>query len=361
MQHNEQIKGCGILGQGHMAADAKMMSNTEVTLEQKLKFLLRPESYPDRPGHVDTIETHMSWVFLTDRYAYKLKKPVQYDFLDLRSIEARRQDAEDEISLNTRLAPEIYLERLPLTRDARGTLGIDGEGEAVDWLVKMRRLPIEQMLDHTIRQGTTEAAAVKRAAVMLAEFYRTALPIKMLDNEYIEKFKINVTANLKELSDPKYQLPKELISKISTAQFAFLQNESALLAQRVRAGKIIEAHGDLRPEHIWLGPQPVVIDCLEFKREYRILDTADELAFLAMECEHLAAPWVGQMFFEAYREVTGDQPAEKLLHFYKSYRATLRAKITIWHLKDAEVREPSKWIRLAKEYLHLAEVHAEGL
>jgi len=337
------------------------MSNKEVTLEQKLNFLLRPESYPDRPNQVDAIETHMSWVFLTDSYAYKLKKPVKYDFLDLSSIEARRQNSEDEIRLNSRLAPEIYLAQLPLTRDTSGMLGIDGEGETADWLVKMRRLPIEHMLVHTIGHGTTEMTAVQQAAGVLAKFYRTSLPVEMNENEYIEKFKINVTANMKELSDPKYQLPKELISKISTAQFAFLQNESGLLAQRVRAGKIIEAHGDLRPEHIWLGPQPVVIDCLEFKREYRILDVADELAFLAMECEHLGAPWVGQMFFATYTEVTGDKPVEKLLHFYKSYRAALRAKITIWHLKDAEVRKPSKWIRLAKEYLDLAAVHTEGL
>lgn len=341
-----------------MAAEAKTMSNIEVTLDQKLRFLLRPESYPDRPRQVDAVETHMSWVFLTDRYAYKLKKPVKYDFLDFSSIEARRRDSEDEIRLNTRLAPNIYLEMLPLTRDAGGSLNIDGKGETVDWLVKMRRLPIAQMLDHTIRQGTTVTTDVKRAAVVLAEFYRTSLPAEMSETEYVEKFIINVAANLRELSDPKYQLPKELVTKISAAQFAFLQNESELLVQRVREGKIIEAHGDLRPEHIWLGPQPVVIDCLEFKREYRILDMADELAFLAMECEHLGAPSVGQLFFETYSEVTGDKPAEKLLHFYKSYRATLRAKITIWHLKDSEVRKPSKWSRLAKEYLHLAEVHA---
>lgn len=344
-----------------MTDAAKTMSSKEIPLEQKLKFLLRPESYPDRPAQVHAIETHMSWVFLTDRYAYKLKKPVSYDFLDFRSLAARRQNSEDEIRLNTRFAPGIYLEILPLARDASGALCIDGAGTPVDWLVKMRRLPAEQMLDHTIRQGTTETAAVKRAAGVLAEFYRTALPVEMSEKEYSEKFKMDVAANLKELSDPRYQLPKALLSKISTAQFAFLQNDSDLLAQRVRAGKIIEAHGDLRPQHIWLGPQPVIIDCLEFNREFRILDTADELAFLAMECEHLGAPGVGQMFLETYSELSGDKPAQKLLHFYKSYRAALRAKITFWHLKDSEVREPSKWIRLAKEYLDLAEVHAQSL
>jgi len=302
----------------------------------------------------------MSWVFLTDSYAYKLKKPVQYDFLDFSSIEARRRDSAEEIRLNTRLAPHIYLGMLPLTRDAAGSLKIDGDGEAVDWLVKMRRLPIVHMLDHVIKQGTVETTDVKRAAVVLAKFYQTSPPAELSESEYGEKLEKNVADNLRELSDPRYRLPAAVVRKINAAQFAFLRDESELLYQRVRAGKIIEAHGDLRPEHIWLGVEPVVIDCLEFKREYRILDVADELAFLAMECEHLGAPSVGQIFLETYSEVTGDKPPEKLLHFYKSYRATLRAKITIWHIKDSDVRNLSKWSNLARDYLRLAEDHTRG-
>lgn len=337
-----------------------MRTSTDFTLDQKLQFLLRPEAYPDRPRHVEAAETHMSWVFLTDTYAYKLKKPVRYDFLDFSTIEARRRDSAEEIRLNTRLAPHIYLGILPLTRDAAGSLKIDGEGEVVDWLVKMRRLPADRMLDHAIRQGTVETADVRRAAVALAKFYLTSPPVEFSESEYRERFEKNVNANLRELSNPSYRLPEELVRKITSAQFSFLKEESELLCQRVREGRIIEAHGDLRPEHIWLGPEPVVIDCLEFEREFRILDTADELSFLAMECERLGAPSVGQSFLETYSEYTGDKPPEKLLHFYKSYRAALRAKITIWHIKDSEVRNPSKWSNLAGEYLRLAEAHTRG-
>jgi len=201
---------------------------------------------------------------------------------------------------------------------------------------------------------------VKRAAVVLAKFYQAAPPAELSESEYGEKLEKNVSDNLRELSDPRYRLPVAVVRKIGAAQFAFLREESELLYQRVRAGKIIEAHGDLRPEHIWLGEEPVVIDCLEFKREYRILDVVDELAFLAMECEHLGAPSVGQIFLETYSEVTGDKPPEKLLHFYKSYRATLRAKITIWHIKDSDLRNLSKWSSLAREYLRLAEDYTRG-
>lgn len=137
-----------------------------------------------------------------------------------------------------------------------------------------------------------------------------------------------------------------------------LRQESDLFDQRVGAGKIIEAHGDLRPEHVCLEEAPIIIDCLEFKREFRILDPADELSFLTMECERLGAPeFLDRLVFEVYRKITGDIVPERLLHFYKSYRATLRAKLTIWHLREPQIREAQKWFMLAKEYLDLAEAH----
>lgn len=343
-----------------MTAEIKAEPNTAITFEEKLQFMLQPAAYPDKPQHISAVETHMSWVFLTDSYAYKLKKPVLYDFLDFSSIEARHTDSAEEVRLNARLAPHIYLGIFPLTRDAAGHLKIDGEGEVVDWLVKMRRLPVDRMLDHAIKQGAVETTDVKRVAMVLAKFYQTSPPAELSESKYAERLEKNITDNLRELSDSRYQLPEAIVCKINAAQFAFLRQESELLFQRVRAGKIIEAHGDLRPEHIWLGEEPVVIDCLEFKREYRILDIADELAYLAMECEHMGALAVGQIFIETYSEVTKDKPPDKLLHFYKSYRATLRAKITIWHIKDSKVRNLSKWSSLAREYLKLAEDHTRG-
>lgn len=333
---------------------------TEITLEQKLQFLRRSEAYPDRPGQVGVSETHMSWVFLTDAYAYKLKKPVRNDFLDFSTVEARRRDAEKEIRLNGRLAPNVYLGTLPLTLETAGTLKLGGEGETVDWLVRMRRLSADRMLDQAIKQGTAETADVRRAAAVLAKFYVASSPVELGGAEYRERLNRNVEANLRELTDPRYGLPDGPVHSIASAQFAFLNEGSALFDQRVREGRIIEGHGDLRPEHIWLGPEPVVIDCLEFRREFRVLDCADELAFLAMECERLGAPMVGQTFLETYVEYSGDHPPENLLRFYKSYRAALRAKIAVWHIKDAEMRDSAKWSRLAMEYLGLAESHARG-
>jgi aminoglycoside phosphotransferase family enzyme len=129
----------------------------------------------------------------------------------------------------------------------------------------------------------------------------------------------------------------------------------------VSQGRIVEGHGDLRPEHVCLGPEPLFIDCLEFNRDWRVLDPADELAYLAMECEHAGAPWIGEVVFETYREATGDNPPLPLVRFYKAYRATVRAKLSAWHLKDhPDPADQGKWIARAQRYLELAGRYADG-
>ncbi len=329
-------------------------------IDAKVAFLRRPDAYPERPARVEAVETHMSWIFLTDRRAYKLKKPVRYDFLDFSTAEARRWDCEEEVRLNRRLAPDVYLGVLPLTCDPQGRMALDGEGEAIDWLVKMRRLPEERMLDHAIRRHVLREADIERVALRLARFYRASRPIPLGGAEYVGRIADNVRENLRELATPAFGLPAVLVRRIGAAQLGFLRDEAELFEQRARAGRIVEGHGDLRPEHVCMEAEPAIIDCLEFRRDFRILDAADELAFLAMECERLGEPSVGPVLFETYSRETGDAPPAQLLSFYKSYRACLRAKISIWHLKDAEVRRPEKWPRLAREYLELAQGYLSG-
>ena len=307
------------------------------------------------------IETHMSWVFLTDRHAYKLKKPVRYDYLDFSTIEARRQNCEDEIRLNRRLAPDVYLAAIPLTADAEGGLRLDGTGAVVDWLVKMRRLPADQMMDRAITARTLTRADVRHVAGFLSHFYLGCAPIELDPARYRECRARDIGDNLRELTDPAFALAADPIRAVCAAQRAFLEQRAELFDRRVRAGHIVEGHGDLRPEHICLRPVLAIIDCLEFSRELRILDAADELAYLALECERLGAAWAGGALFEAYTHVTGDAPDPALIHFHQSFRACLRAKIALWHLKEVRFRSSPKWKQLALEYLHLAGAHASRL
>jgi aminoglycoside phosphotransferase family enzyme len=309
-----------------------------VTLDDKVAFLKRPESYPEGPERVETVETHMSWVFLTDRFAYKLKKPVRYPFLDFSTLGARRRDCQEEVRLNRRLAGDVYVGIVALTADSDGNLQLGGDGETFDWLVEMRRLPARRMLDQVIGSRAVRKTDIRRVAKKLAEFYKGSRPVEIEPCEYRQRFQVDVAANLRELVTPEYRLSGATAKRVAAAQLELLGCEPELFAERVRDGRIIEAHGDLRAEHICLGPEPLIIDCLEFNRDFRILDPVDELAFLALDCERLGAPWIRDLLLEVYGRTTGDRPAQRLLHFYTSYRACLRAKIAIWHLREPDVR-----------------------
>jgi len=360
-----------------MASKPLQGRQTKIALAAKVGLLRKPVTYPDAPSRVDEVETHMSWVFLTDRYAYKMKKPVRYDFLDFSTLALRQQDCEEEVRLNRRLAPDVYLGTVPLILDARGNMHLGGAGEvidasregrgrprreqAVEWLVKMRRLPAERMLDNMIRQHSVQEADVHKLAMLLTRFYRACPPVELSGEQYRTEFASAMELNLRELSVPDYALPRRLIEQLHAAQRNFISRKAGLFDARVEAGKIVEGHGDLRPEHICLTPDPVIIDCLEFNRRLRMVDPVDELAFLAMECERLGTHRVGDRLLNAYAQVTHDQPAARLVNFYKIFRACLRARFAIGHARELEKKHWPKWQHSAEEYLRLAEGYREQL
>ncbi|MGZ4997273.1 MAG: hypothetical protein ACXV8J_05500 [Methylobacter sp.] len=329
-------------------------------IEEKIAFLQQPDVYPDRPKRVEIIETHMSWVFLTESFVYKLKKPVRYDFLDFSTLEARQKDCEWEVSLNRRLAGQVYLGTVPLTRQGDGDLRLNGEGRVVDWLVQMRRLPADRMLDAAIREGTVNAGDVQQISQVLTDFYRHSVPLLISPAEYRRRFEEDIQRNLIELRDNRYALPKAQVESLAATQKQFLTAQGGLLEQRARDGRIIDAHGDLRPQHICLTTPPVIIDCLEFNREFRILDPIDELTYLVMECDRLGAPRIGEKILDYYGETAGDACPLELIGFYKTFRACLRAKIAVWHIADHQVQDHQRWLRLARTYLDLAERYLPG-
>ena len=331
---------------------------TSPSLADKLVFLGQAGHYPEPTRRVEAVETHISWVFLTDAFAYKLKKPVRYDYLDFRTAAARRLDCEAELQLNRRLAADVYLAVIPLRLAADGRLNLNGEGQPVDWLVKMRRLPAARMLDSLIRRRAVTRDAVRGLARRLAAFYAAAPPEPLRAADYRRRLARQIAASRRELGRPEFGLPEARVTRLAAAQSDFVQQQAALLGERVAQGRVVEGHGDLRPEHVCLLPEPAVIDCLEFKRDFRIADAVDELSQLALECERLGMPEVGLWLLAGYGEASGDRWPEALLHFYQSGRATLRAKLAIWHLRDDDGRHlPQKWIRAAHDYLDLAERH----
>lgn len=332
-----------------------------ITIEDKVAFLASRHAYADAGGVVHVKETHMSWVFLTHRHAYKLKKPVRYGPLDYASVAARRRNCAREVRLNRRLAPDVYLGKLALTLDDVGDLHLGGPGRTVDWLVKMRRLAANRTLEHAINGHMLRPNDIDAVATRLGAFYRETRRISVSPEGYCRALEAQVVESHRQLSRAVFALDRDAIDELAAAQMTLMERRRDLFAERARSGRIVEGHGDLRPEHIYLYETPIIVDCLEFDRRLRTVDPASELAFLAMECDRLGAAFVEVRLFKAYRRETQDDPSRQLISAYKFLHAYLRAKIAISHLDDVQIRQPLKWKRRTRQYLELAGQYADAL
>ena len=242
----------------------------------------------------------------------------------------RRDDCVREVALNRRLAPDVYLDAVALVRTASGLFQLDGQGDAVDWLVKMRRLPAARMLDRLIAARQVSQGDIEALATRLVAFYAEAAPEPMAPEEYRNILAARVDPNA--LTAPRFGVDGTRLAELRTLQHAYLAERADVLDARGIAGRIVEGHGDLRPEHVCLLDEPRVIDCLEFRRDLRIVDPADELGYLALECERLGSAEIGPWLFAAYTRASGDAPEPALVHFYQGVRAVLRAKLAYEHL-----------------------------
>ena len=323
---------------------------TAIPLTEKIAFLGRPDSY-GTTGPVICRETHMSWVFLAGGEAYKLKKPVRLPYLDFSTLERRRVACEAELALNRRLAPDVYKRVEPLTRSG-GRYGLGGAGEVVDWLVVMRRLDESESLERLLLAGTLTVRQLDAVITTLLGFYRRATRVGILPDALMAQWHANLRDNRRVLLNPRFGLPTGLVLRLDGVQRLLLGQHQATI--RRRAHFIVDGHGDLRPEHIWLGPPVRIIDCLEFNARLRAVDPLDEMAFLALECERLGGKTLAS---HVKRRAAAELPGghwEAAFGFYRRYRAMLRARLAIAHLLESNPRTPGKWPRLALCYLKLA-------
>jgi aminoglycoside phosphotransferase family enzyme len=323
--------------------------------QEKLDFLSDPRHYPDRPARVDIVETHFAWVFLTERYAYKMKKPLQRASMDYATLAKRERACRNELRLNRRLSPGVYLSVVPLVRRRDGGLALGSGRDVADWLVKMRRLPAARMLDRRIAQRTLTPAELDALSGALAAFFGRAVRRPMRPAAYEKWLRRRTLENAHDLRARDLRLNRARISAVVRAQLAFIASRANLLASR--GARLLDGHGDLRPEHVCLTAPPCVIDCLEFDRDLRRLDPAEEIAFLGLECERLGASWVSDRLIQGYRAAMHDPVPDALVHFYMSQRAATRAKIAAWHVRDPRY-ERRRWIVRADAYLSDAVRHA---
>jgi aminoglycoside phosphotransferase family enzyme len=326
----------------------------EIDIAHKVAFLALSRAYEERPACVETIETHFSWVFLTDRHVYKLKKPLRSGGVDFTRVEARQRNAEAEVRLNRRLAADVYFAVVPLTLAGDGSLAIGGQGIPVDWLVKMVRLPAERMLNRRLICSDWYYADIHALGGFLAKFFGTARRVAVQPIAYLNRFRAECRASRLAFRRSGSPALQHAVDSIERHIEQFIGGRYGLLLQRVADCRVVEGHGDLRPEHVCLGSAPRIIDCLEFRFDLRCLDPVDELAFLTMECARLGARGIGDVLFWHYCRRTGDYPPPMLVAFYKAVGALIRARIAILHLVESPVRDSAKWPKRAAQYLEIA-------
>lgn len=316
-----------------------------IDLAAKLAFLRSPGVL----DHVsDTIETHMAWVFLGERCAWKLRKPVRLPYLDHSTVEQRCRSCFQEVQLGRRLAANVYLDVVPLVAGPSG-LALGGAGEVVDWLVVMRRLPGERMLPQMLARGAAAPAHADALGELLVAFYRGAVRAPWGGAEYRHRLRnaaVTIAGELVERGASRSQL-----GAIVHAQLAAIDHEARALDARIADGRVVDAHGDLRPEHVCLESPPVVIDPLEFDDELRLLDAASELAFFALECERLGAAWFADRVLARYTGRSGDRVPAPVTVLYRVQHALTRALIALRHIDDVLPGDQPRWRRKAGEYL----------
>jgi aminoglycoside phosphotransferase family enzyme len=332
----------------------------------KLAFLRSPQAYGGFAAPPECLETHMSWLFLLRERVFKLKKPVRFPFLDFSTLASREFYCREEVRLNARLAPGVYLGLFALQwRDGafalvpQAQLQQGGSGETQDWLVCMRRLALQDMLDQRIGQGCVTPSQIDALVQALGAFYRQAPRIPLNPDDYLARLQLGQASNREVLLRPQFELI-DVAQAINRFGDALLCN-TALLRERASGGRVLDGHGDLRPEHVCLCDPPVVIDCLEFNPQMRQVDPFDEIAYLALECDLAGAPWIGPRLLAGCAAALDEHPAPALIHLYTAYRALLRARLTMAHLLDPQPRTPQKWLPLAARYIAHAQAALDAL
>ena len=320
--------------------------------------MLDPEVYDHPVENLEIIETHISWVVLTGYYAYKIKKPVDFGFLDFTTQGKRRHYCEQELFLNRRMAAELYLEVVKIS-GSRDKPRLNGKGRAFEYAVKMLQFPKSAEFDVMLKAGELTMNHIDAVAEMIAEFHQH---ISVADEfiEYGDADVINdpVKENFKlirqQLSPHHYA---DQLAKLDRWSHLTFEGAISLFKKRKRAGFVRECHGDMHLRNLlWFKDRPVAFDCIEFNASLRWIDVISEIAFLLMDLHNQNQPQLANRFLNRYLEVSGDYDGLSVLAFYKVYRALVRAKVEILSLQQVVDSEAIRSQKLAmfESYLKLA-------
>jgi aminoglycoside phosphotransferase family enzyme len=331
--------------------------------KQVVEALMKPEAYEENPGSIELVQTHISFVFLTRNFGYKVKKAVNLGFLDFTTLEKRRFFCEKELELNRRLCGDMYLEVVSINKS--DAIKIKGEGETVEYAVKMKRMPQEKMMSKLLEENKVDNKLIDKIAKIIAEFHS-----KAETNRRISEFGsiATIETNWKE----NYDQTKEFIGKtISSEDFELIRNRinnfirrnMAVFEKRVREGRVRDCHGDIHSGNIFVADRVYIFDAIEFNERFRYSDVASDIAFLAMDLDYKERADLSDFFVKKYVEYSGDQGLVRLFPFYKCYRACVRGKVVSFKLNDPNVssEDKSAAMKEAKAYFKLASTYAKNL
>jgi len=327
-------------------------------LPEIAQAFLNPKIYPDKTTKVEMMQTQMSFIFLTGKYVYKLKKPVNLGYLDYTTLEKRLYFCNQEVTLNSRLCPDTYLGVIPVKCGPKG-ITLKGEGEIIDYAVKMLYLPQDRMLNVLLDRNRVIPDMMVQVAQKMAAFHAVAATNPTI-SAYgsIQALQINADENVSQTE--KY------VGKLITArQFerlkeytnCLIREKADLFRQRQASGKVKDCHGDLHTQHICFTDGICIYDCIEFIDRFRYCDVASEIAFLAMDLDHYGRADLSSVFTDAYIESSRDHQIPEIFKFYKCYRAYVRGKVSCFKFDDPYITESEKQqtLETARGYFELAE------
>jgi uncharacterized protein len=309
------------------------------SLPPHIAALIAPGALPGAPNGAELVQTHGSYVLLTDDRAYKLKKPLDLGFLDYSTLAKRRAACEAEVRLNRRLSSDVYHGLEPVVRTGAGyRLQDSAAGEIVDYAVVMRRVPATEMMDARLAAGTIGAAEIDRLVARLTPFYRDAATGGTIDRAgELETLLAHWQENfLQTLPYLDRTIARDTYQRIAAAVYAELVRLRPVFARRISEGRIRDGHGDLRLSAVCLSDPVQVLDCIEFSDEYRHGDVAADVAFLVMDLEGRGRADLATAFVDRFSAATGDTELRELLPFYCCYRAYVRGKVDSMLLDEAE-------------------------
>ena len=327
-----------------------------------------PDFFPERSENIRLIQTHISWVFVLDDVVYKIKKPVDFGFLDFSTLEKRRYFCEREVELNRRLSPEIYLGVVPIyRREDKFFIGRPGEGaEVVEYAVKMRKLPEDGMMGKLIKERKLTGKHIDLILDVLVPFFKSAETGENV-NKYgkIDVIKFNTEENFEQTRDFVGKAISEYrYNFIMRYTREFIEKNFELFERRIKEGYIRDGHGDLYSANICFDDlrKVYIFDCIEFNERFRCGDVALDIAFLTMDLDFHGYKELSTYFIENYIKLSGDSGIVKLLDFYKCYRAYVRGKIGCFTWADEKVppKEREHSLEMAKKYFDLAYLYAGG-